>query len=55
MSSDKDILRVPKLLKDGSNWVTYRDRLIWALDACGVLDHIELVVGKEGVDRCGGV
>ena len=41
MTSKDDTLRVPKLHADGSNWVTYRDRLRWALDARGILNHLE--------------
>src|ERR1700742_747475 len=42
MSYNKDDnIRIPKLHADGSNWMTYRDRLIWALDARGILSHIQ--------------
>ena len=41
MSSKDEILKVPKLLKDGSNWVMYRDRLRWILRARKLLSHIE--------------
>ncbi|KAF9466346.1 hypothetical protein BDZ94DRAFT_1138953, partial [Collybia nuda] len=37
----EDNFKVPKLLADGSNWVTYKDRLRWALDAHGMLDQLE--------------
>src|SRR5271155_1425234 len=39
-TKDETIFKVPKLLADGSNWVTYRDRLRWALSAQGLLDNI---------------
>src|ERR1700678_195681 len=39
-TKDETIFKVPKLLADGSNWVTYRDRLRWALSARGLLDNI---------------
>src|ERR1700742_2175137 len=42
-----ELLKVPKLLKDGSNWVIYRERLRWALDARGVLGHIESAVPER--------
>jgi hypothetical protein len=25
----------------GTNWVIFKDRFIWVLDACGILDHID--------------
>jgi LTR polyprotein gag-polypeptide-like protein len=31
---------VKKLVSDGSNWVTYHDRMIWSLRFCGLLDHL---------------
>jgi len=46
--ASKDFFKVPKLQKDGSNWVTFRERLRWALDARGILDHIERVVPEPG-------
>ena len=33
----------------GSNWVIYKEHFTWALDARGILDHIE-VVSTEPVD-----
>ncbi len=42
--SKEEFFKVPKLQADGSNWVTYKDRLQWALDARGVLNHIDTVV-----------
>ncbi|KAJ3489198.1 hypothetical protein NLJ89_g11551 [Agrocybe chaxingu] len=41
MSTKEDFLKVPKLLADGSNWVTYKDRLRWAVDARGLLNHLD--------------
>jgi hypothetical protein len=31
---------VEKLVSDGSNWVTYRDRMIWTLQSRGLLKHL---------------
>ena len=31
---------VEKLQPDGSNWVTYRDRMIWSLRSRGLLEHL---------------
>jgi hypothetical protein len=37
-----DFYRVPKLSNvDLSNWIEYRDRLQWALDARGILSHLD--------------
>lgn len=38
-----EFFKVPKLQANGSNWVTYRDRLRWVLDARGLLSHIDQV------------
>jgi pyruvate dehydrogenase complex dehydrogenase (E1) component len=38
--SDEFKIRVMKLAADGLNWVTYRDRIMWALDAKGLLEHL---------------
>ncbi|KAG2750880.1 hypothetical protein P692DRAFT_201710324, partial [Suillus brevipes Sb2] len=32
---------IPKLVADGENWMTYKDRLSWSMDACGFLSHLE--------------
>lgn len=37
----EEFFKVPKLLADGGNWVTYRDRLRWALSARGLLEYID--------------
>jgi hypothetical protein len=42
----EDFLRIPKLDVSGTNWVIFKDRFIWALDARGILDHID-GTGKE--------
>ncbi|KAI0665646.1 hypothetical protein C8Q78DRAFT_985958, partial [Trametes maxima] len=36
-----DSVRVPKLELGGSNWVLYKDRLLWAADAKGYRDHLD--------------
>ncbi|KAG6914717.1 hypothetical protein DXG01_015766, partial [Tephrocybe rancida] len=44
MSSTKlgdDFLRIPKLDVSGTNWVIYKDRLMWSIDARGLLEHID--------------
>ena len=44
-----DFLRIPKLDVSGSNWVIYKERFTWALDARGILDHID-AGGTEPAD-----
>ena len=36
-----EFLRIPKLEVSGSNWVIFKDRFVWALDARGILEHID--------------
>ncbi|KAG1734690.1 uncharacterized protein EDB91DRAFT_1056821 [Suillus paluster] len=36
-----DFLRIPKLIADRENWMTYKDRLSWSVDARGLLGHLE--------------
>ena len=47
--SKEEFFKVPKLLANGSNWVTYKDRLRWALNARGVLNHLDKVVPEPEV------
>ena len=44
-----EFLRIPKLDVSGTNWVIFKDRFTWALDARGILDHID-GSAKEPVD-----
>ena len=39
-----DSMRVPKLELSGSNWVLYKDRLLWATDAKGYRGHLDGMV-----------
>ena len=44
MSSIKlgnDLMKVPMLDAGGKNWVIYKDRLLWLIDACRLLDHVD--------------
>ena len=44
MSTQKlgdDLMKVLKLDASGSNWVIYKDRFVWAIDARGLLDHVD--------------
>src|SRR5580765_1299605 len=36
-----DLMRVPKLDAGGNNWVIYKDRFLWAIDARGLLEHVD--------------
>ncbi|KAJ6623901.1 hypothetical protein B0H10DRAFT_2008766 [Mycena sp. CBHHK59/15] len=36
-----DFLRIPKLEVTGKNWVIYKDRFIWAVDARGFVEHLD--------------
>src|SRR6266508_6069312 len=34
-------MKVPKLDASGTNWVVYKDRFLWSVDAQGLLDHVD--------------
>jgi hypothetical protein len=36
-----EFLKTPKLDVTGTNWVIYRDRLLWSVDARGLLEHLD--------------
>ena len=36
-----DLMRVPKLEAGGANWVIYKDRFLWSIDARGLLEHVD--------------
>ena len=36
-----EFLRIPKLDVSGTNWVLYKERFFWALDARAILDHVD--------------
>ena len=44
-----EFLRIPKLEASGKNWVIFKDRFSWALDARCMMDHID-GTGKEPKD-----
>ena len=46
-------LRIPKLEIFRTNWVIYKERFVWALDARGIVDHID-GTGSEPVDPISG-
>ncbi|KAG2066362.1 hypothetical protein BDR04DRAFT_1106783, partial [Suillus decipiens] len=37
----EDFLRIPKLIADGENWMMYKERLQWSIDARGLLGHLD--------------
>ena len=44
MNSDntrEDMYTVPKLEPDGRNWIIFKNRIEWALAACGVVLHLD--------------
>jgi hypothetical protein len=41
-----EFLRIPKLDVSGSNWVLYKERFFWALDARGILEHVNGVADE---------
>ena len=44
-----EFLRIPKLEVSGTNWVIYKERFLWALDARGIINHID-GTGTEPAD-----
>jgi len=36
-----DLMRVPKLEAGGANWVIYKDRFLWSIDAHDLLEHVD--------------
>ena len=38
--SDELRINILKLQADGSNWVIYRDRMLWAMDSRTLSDHL---------------
>lgn len=34
-------MKVPMLDIAGLNWVIYKDRFLWSVDARGLLDHVD--------------
>ena len=41
MKLGDDLMKVPKLDVSGNNWVIYKDRFTWAIDARGLLEHVD--------------
>jgi len=41
MKLGNDFLRIPKLDVSGSNWVIFKDRFLWSVDARGLTEHVD--------------
>ena len=37
----QDKIIIPKLTDDGSNWIDYRDRVVWLLESQYIENHID--------------
>jgi len=44
-----DLMKVPKLEAGSANWVVYKDRFLWSVDAQGLLEHVD---GSEREPIC---
>ena len=44
-----DLMKVPRLEAGGTNWVVYKDRFLWSVDARGLLEHVD---GSEREPVC---
>jgi hypothetical protein len=44
-----DLMKVPRLEAGGVNWVVYKDRFLWSVDARGLLEHVD---GSEREPMC---
>ena len=36
-----DLMKVPRLEAGSTNWVVYKDRFLWSVDAWGLLEHVD--------------
>jgi len=44
-----DLMKVPKLDVGGANWVIYKNRFLWSIDARGLVEHVD---GSESEPEC---
>src|SRR6266511_3138311 len=44
-----DLMKVLKLEASSANWVVYKDRFVWSVDARGLLEHVD---GSEREPVC---
>ena len=53
--SNKLRINIPKLQADGSNWVIYRDRMMWAMDSRTLSAHLTNVSMPAAYSQAGTV
>ena len=53
--SNKLRINIPKLQADGSNWVIYRDRMMWAMDSRTLSAHLTNVLMPAAYSQAGTV
>ncbi len=53
--SNETKITVTKLVADGSNWVTYRDRMLWAIDSHGLSEHLTSLTIMQAYQDAGNV
>ncbi|KDR76644.1 hypothetical protein GALMADRAFT_247052 [Galerina marginata CBS 339.88] len=46
-----DFMRVPKLSDDGDNWVIYKAKFLWSVDARGYLEHVDGTAEAQTTSR----
>ncbi|KAG6906754.1 hypothetical protein DXG01_012257 [Tephrocybe rancida] len=48
-------MHIPKLDVSGTNWVIYKDRLMWSINTCGLLKHINGMAEAppDPISNCG--
>ena len=51
----QDNIILLKLSDDGSNWVGYRDRVVWLLESQNIEQHIDHDIAPSSYTAVGGV
>jgi hypothetical protein len=54
-SMNEEKLHLPKLAEDGSNWITYRNRMQWTMKMRGLGDHLTNTVTMKSYEDPGDV
>jgi hypothetical protein len=52
---NKEKLHLPKLAEDGSNWITYRNRMQWTMKMRGLGDHLTNTAITKSYEDAGDV
>jgi transposase InsO family protein len=52
---NEEKLHLPKLAEDGSNWITYRNRMQWTMKMRGLGDHLTNTAKTKSYDEAGEV